>query len=688
VFRGVLGRLYGVSLPFPSLSGADPEERLSSFKRFCSAPLERRSNEWTIALERSRLSSDARHSIYMSLFLFRKILKTREPCMASFLEKVSTPSPEPDCLFMEFLRVEVARMFPSGWDRAYPDQCICTIVPTKSCAENPAMFGGSRGMILRNSHFDWENARLDFVESVLSSSTPSLGEGSASRVVNVPTAGKWRTLSVPPLDMNRLRPLHKTIYDRLSRFKWLLRGDAKATSFKDFCMKEGEVFVSGDYESATDNLNSDVQKEILRLVLQSSKHVPQGIIVDAMRSFSLNLTGTVGVTDDGSPVKRTVRQRSGQMMGNLLSFPLLCLVNYLTFRWLVMDDTVPVKINGDDIVFRSTPQVADRWMEGVGASGLVLSRGKTMVDRRYFTLNSCLFKAKRSGVVPLAFIRSKALFGIDDEGCPAGSLSGRFSSAFPGFYGRRRTLLRSVFLRENSGYLKASCRSIRLGLGVPVRPCDLKESGLWCRELRYLSLGGERSPAPTFSVWSHTPVGYRIAWVSKDRKQLLGRDPELKSRLIEAGWQCAKKLTPGQYNNAIATGVDLSDRRLARGSARLEKMAKLTKQTYAKVRYDSRIEVGAWNLGCISSYDSWTRLRNSGQVGDLWDRFVERRERLYPVYLPISRDINMVSSAGRFTVDTNLKLTDSCPKDEVSDDRFSAVCGRVQPRLFPPPLVY
>jgi hypothetical protein len=37
------------------------------------------------------------------------------------------------------------------------------------------------------------------------------------------------------------------MYDHLSRFPWLLRGDAKTRKFREFVHVPGEVFVSGDY---------------------------------------------------------------------------------------------------------------------------------------------------------------------------------------------------------------------------------------------------------------------------------------------------------------------------------------------------------------------------------------------------------------------------------------------------------
>lgn len=681
VFRSTWEKLLGVSLPWPVLSGADGDSRLSMFKEFCSALLERRSHLWDGPLREARVSSDMRWSLAHSLFLFRKCLSSSAPSLPDFIRKVSRPDGEADPLFMEFIRKEVPKLFKRGWDSGYSQRCLNTTLPTKSCAENPRMCGGSRGFFLSlSSDMGWEQARMDFVESVLTSSKSFL-RGKRSRVVAVETAGKWRVLTVPPADMNRLRPLHECIYNHLSSFKWLLRGDAKARSFSDFCAKEGELFVSGDYESATDNLNSGVQKEILRLVLEGSSHIPRGVIVSAMESFSLDLICHV---EGGPPC--TGRQRRGQMMGNLLSFPLLCLVNYLTFRWLTMDPSIPVRINGDDIVFRCKPQVADRWMKGVGASGLKLSKGKTLLDRRYFTLNSLLFKGVVSGCRQLPIVRSRTLFGLECSESPVGSLPGRFMSFCPGFYGAKRRLLRSVFLRENRGYIEQSRRSLLRGLGIPVTAADLKESGLWARELRYLALPAEAALIPTFSCWSQVPEGYEIGW--RNRKERNGRDSDsvLRNALVEAAWKPARPVTMSQYRETWRTGLDLSDKAYSSTSVRFDRVSRLLNMSHAWVRSRARWNSLQWAFACCQSFPEWQRLKETGRISPdaLWMARVSQWTRKESYYRPISRDLAFQGSSGSFIVTATSKFAVLARREDAeNDDFFSPVAGHVF--VEPPP---
>jgi len=94
---------------------------------------------------------------------------------------------------------------------------------------------------------------------------------------------------------------------------------------------------------------------------------------------------------------RTIEVSTGQMMGSYLSFPFLCLQNYLAFRWSLhcagVKGPVPVIINGDDILFQQpTPEFHLSWRRVVGEVGLVVEETKTSVSREYGSLNSTLLR--------------------------------------------------------------------------------------------------------------------------------------------------------------------------------------------------------------------------------------------------------------------------------------------------------
>jgi len=286
------------------------------------------------------------------------------------------------------------------------------------------------------------------------------------------------------------------MYSHLSRFPWLLRGDAKPSRFKDFLPVEGEVFVSGDYESATDNLNSVLQLAILDELLSNSYTVPTGIREHARAIYS-----SVLGTDSGL----VAVQRRGQLMGQLTSFPLLCLVNYITFRYSIRRP-VPVRINGDDIVFRATPDEVTRWERNVAKGGLTLSKGKTLVHSRAFTLNSTPFWSSSTGGRLVGFVRPSSVFPHKEVSEQVLSLNGRFYKACSG-YGRKRTsIVRTWFLNRNQKPIHLSRRSVSRGLGLAVDEGNLRESNLWDRELFYLEQSEER-PLPV--VEAGLPTGWK-----------------------------------------------------------------------------------------------------------------------------------------------------------------------------------
>lgn len=525
-FLGCIDTLYGVSLPCPT-SHDVPD--FSSFKGFCSALLERRPHLWDSAIAKSKAGVTTRQSIALSLFLFRKVLVPPEPSQESFLAKVTSESPAPDQSFMDFIGREVPRLFPAGWDKRYVRACSNVVLNTSACYERGRGDGGVRMWYLQKGDCSFEESRKEFLRDVLSRTVPLTFR---SKVRSVFTGGKWRILSVPSASMAELKPLHTIMYDHLSRFNWLLRGDATANRFTDFLVKPGEVFVSGDYESATDNLNQEVQREILRLLLQRCRTVPVGIQISALRSLSVELEFT-----DGAGQQHRVLQKSGQMMGHLLSFPLLCLSNYLAFKYLVPED-VPVKINGDDIVFRSSPKVYKRWAEGVGRAGLTLSAGKTLVDPRFFTLNSTLFRATPRYVRLVPVVRSSALFGVEDD--RLSSLAGRYRSFTYGFTGRRRRSARGFFLQENRRYVLASKRSVSRGLGMKVCRSSLIWSGLWDRECSYLSLPMEKPLVTAKSCWSVPPEGYHLAHVGRITKEMKKLSKGVAQAFVAAAWKVGK----------------------------------------------------------------------------------------------------------------------------------------------------
>jgi hypothetical protein len=440
------------------------------------------------------------------------VIPKGKPLVKEYVERLSTPQSDPDPKFLDFALRMVDKLFRPGWDRDYIRHSLTSSLPMSACAEVGKKGGGSRGWAAHE-----REERAEFCSYVMDSVAPR--ERGVSRVDAILTGGKWRIISIPPKVDNALRPLHKAIYSHLSRFDWLLRGDAKASAFKDFTLREGEVFVSGDYESATDNLNARLQEAILNRLLERASSIPLGIAQHAIATYRSVLV------HDG--IEYT--QARGQLMGQLTSFPLLCLINYITFRYSVRRPGVPVRINGDDIVFRATPDEATRWERNVAKGGLTLSVGKTLKNRKFFTLNSTPFEARQKCAAAVGFIRASALFTEKKITDQVMSLNGRFYSACAG-YGRVRKLhVREAFVDLNQRAIHASRRSVTRGLGLAVERSTLHAVGLWHRELFYLEQVEEK-PVPMVAR-GELPSGF--AQVSKSWI------PKSDLRAIEDEWSWA-----------------------------------------------------------------------------------------------------------------------------------------------------
>jgi len=194
-------------------------------------------------------------------------------------------------------------------------------------------------------------------------------------------------------------------------------------------------FVSGDYQGATDSLNMNVSKLILERILDRfvccSRSADFMFLLRTVartllcsRGLLLYDTGPVGFSmgdkllvehlgpkDDflrsalGFSTHMTT-QENGQLMGCILSFPILCIANYAAFllsekrRFQAHDiqpslrllESQPVLINGDDIVFTVNDEVDyDRWGHAIAEFGFKKSIGKNYISDRILMINSQMY---------------------------------------------------------------------------------------------------------------------------------------------------------------------------------------------------------------------------------------------------------------------------------------------------------
>jgi len=198
---------------------------------------------------------------------------------------------------------------------------------------------------------------------------------------------KVRTITAGVADCFCLKPFQRAM--------WLALGKEQ-----QFCLTHGtnhlepairriyeksnpdDVWISGDYTAATDSIPIEASKALLEGILESIDHEPTKRW--AMKEISPHLL-VYPVESNLDPVL----QESGQLMGSLLSFPLLCLLNDCTAQ---AAGVPPHKylINGDDILMRAPRSSYPKWKGEVSKFGLSLSLGKNYVHPDFGTVNSQL----------------------------------------------------------------------------------------------------------------------------------------------------------------------------------------------------------------------------------------------------------------------------------------------------------
>lgn len=207
------------------------------------------------------------------------------------------------------------------------------------------------------------------------------------RVEPIPEPLKVRTITAGKGDTFCLKPLQRAMWLALGDFPQFRlthgtnRLDAAIAALFQASGLDDE-WISGDYTAATDSFAIEGSKALLEGILEKIDHEPTKRW--AMKEISPHLL----VYPKGSDLD-PVLQESGQLMGSLLSFPLLCLLNDCTasFCGLRPDQYL---INGDDILMRAPREVYPKWKEQVYEFGLDLSPGKNYIHPRFGTVNSQL----------------------------------------------------------------------------------------------------------------------------------------------------------------------------------------------------------------------------------------------------------------------------------------------------------
>lgn len=205
----------------------------------------------------------------------------------------------------------------------------------------------------------------------------------------IPEPLKVRLVTKQSWVLSMLQPIQKAWHDQMRKHPiyQLIGGVPVSEAIKGLKLEKGEKFVSGDYEAATDNIHLWCTKHAAERMLERTKFIlPPHLqkYEKFLRCLAVHSLTSVAVGKDFIPVIR------GQMMGHILSFPLLCLINRAVTVLAVPRNRF-MRVNGDDILFPASQVEYNHWKQTTTYAGLKFSLGKNYYSRDVATVNSEVF---------------------------------------------------------------------------------------------------------------------------------------------------------------------------------------------------------------------------------------------------------------------------------------------------------
>ncbi|QLJ94431.1 RNA-dependent RNA polymerase [Magnaporthe oryzae botourmiavirus 7] len=362
--------------------------------------------------------------------------------------------------YLEFVRSKIRCLFPRGIREKQVKKAAKLVTPPfKSTTANGRETGGSFAY--------WRGRQEEYLSTVLDPVVVHTPE-----FMVAPAPGKPRPLVKNDPTYLYLKPLHKILYDTISREDWLLRGDVKRKSFLRAGFSPGKKYLSADFTAATDNLPIEVAETILDELLRLSSHSLTPLFLEALGS----LRPLISFSDC---VKSPSR---GQLMGNLLSFPLLCIQNWIAACYVdeVVGEITPKLVNGDDLAVQASEQWVFHYRRLAPSFGFHLNEKKTCWSTSLLTMNSTYF-TRNFKVIP--YVKCGAMRTEDPRD---------LASAWDTMVGVFARVRSSWFRRVSRSFLSFFSRIIRLsrrtvhalGIRFPVWSGVSMPRDLWNREKR------------------------------------------------------------------------------------------------------------------------------------------------------------------------------------------------------------
>jgi len=200
---------------------------------------------------------------------------------------------------------------------------------------------------------------------------------------------KVRMITVGDGDNWALKPLQRAMFNSLAQWKCFL--PCFTPDYDDQVKEMASIpgyWLSGDYSSATDGLNSQIMsvctEEIVNLLETQYPELIPYVLMESSPHI-VQYPRWTGI----EPIEQT----NGQLMGSLLSFPILSIANAFTISKATGSslNNLPALIHGDDVLARLTKDQFNRWKSLCPNLGLELSIGKNYWSNNWGSIDSQIF---------------------------------------------------------------------------------------------------------------------------------------------------------------------------------------------------------------------------------------------------------------------------------------------------------
>jgi hypothetical protein len=154
-----------------------------------------------------------------------------------------------------------------------------------------------------------------------------------------------------------------------------------------------DKWFSIDYSAATDGLSWKYSGMIFRYLISDLPKHQQEVALQVLGPHNLYYPKKDG--RKGYELKGVMQ--NGQLMGSILSFPILCLANLGTYllttresqrEWTYEERLNHVLVNGDDMVYAADESLWEKHVSIARKVGLEMSVGKAYVHETYANINS------------------------------------------------------------------------------------------------------------------------------------------------------------------------------------------------------------------------------------------------------------------------------------------------------------